>query len=170
MNHAYDHLDTLALKRFEERQKKLETVAMTCEYLGRNNIHSIPPMYPKCKHLKNPYGVCGHSDDCPLMPIDQYALTDDEIGQIRELVRLTGMEFGRLEKVWMENRKEKARGEVDVDDFTVTGEKVDTDGLMLGSSPSAGNTKAGLPSGLPPQPTADPNNAGVGGKAEPAPR
>lgn len=41
-------------------------------------------------------------------------LTDDEIGQIRELVRLTGIGFEELADMWRYNRKEKARVEVDV--------------------------------------------------------
>lgn len=39
-------------------------------------------------------------------------LTDDELGQIRELVRLTGIPFDELADAWRYNRKEKARVDV----------------------------------------------------------
>jgi len=35
--------------------------------------------------------------------------TDDEIGQIRELVRLTGISFDELADVWRYNRDNKAK-------------------------------------------------------------
>lgn len=36
-------------------------------------------------------------------------LTDDETGQIRELVRLTGISFDELSYYWKEHRGDKAR-------------------------------------------------------------
>jgi len=41
-------------------------------------------------------------------------LTDDELGQIRELVRLTGIPFDELADAWRYNRGKKARVEVEL--------------------------------------------------------
>lgn len=37
------------------------------------------------------------------------SLTDDELGQIRELVRLTGIPFEELEEAWRYNKGKKSR-------------------------------------------------------------
>jgi hypothetical protein len=41
-------------------------------------------------------------------------LTDDELGQIRELVRLTGIPFEELADAWRYNKGKKARVEVEI--------------------------------------------------------
>ena len=65
------------------------------------------------------------------------SMTDDELGQIRRLARLTGIGHEELEKVWRKHRKEKARVEVDAD-FMVMGGRGDPSGAPN----SAGRTES----------------------------